>query len=61
MEMNEITSKSDRSTAHVTFHDEPRVQGVTIQDDPSSLASGHGASLIEDSDVENRAGKCQEE
>ena len=56
MEMNEITSKSDRSSAHVSFHDEPRVQAVTIQEDPSSLASGQGASLIED-----RAGKCQKE
>lgn len=51
MEMNEITSKSDRSSHHVSFHDERRTQGITIQDDPSSLASGHGTSLIEDSDA----------
>lgn len=49
MEMDEIAFKPNRSSYHVSFHDdERRTQGVTIQDDPSSLASGHGASLIED-------------
>ena len=60
MELTEITSKLDRSCHHVSFHDERRTQGVTIQDDPSSMASGHGTSSIKDSDVKNRAGKCQE-